>query len=307
MLHDDEIPVTWRRPVFVGGTGRSGTWALGRLLASAPDWVTVHTELRFHADPVGLAGMLRSQVPSEKFLRDLRRRWYARNGGSGSPKGLQVVVDEAAFDRAVDAFDARLTDGQPAAGAAARFLVEVLAPYLREREARHWVETTPYNAAAADALAEAFPSAKFIHSVRDGRDVAASVVSMPWGPDSLEDAVTWWEERLRVADAGFTRCPAHLRHLVRLEDLVIRDREASFAALVEFLQPEDVHRRAWERHFTQRMTSSAANVGRWREHLGRRASARFQRTYRNAYRRLAREGVTCLPLDPDTVDELRPS
>lgn len=297
-------PVTWHRPVFIGGTGRSGTWALGRLLRAAPRRQTIMTELRFHAEPAGLAGLIRGTVTAEKFLRDLRRHWYARHGGTGAPKGLQVVIDPPEYERAVDRFATALDAGRPLEPAAATLVLDLVGPYLAARDAELWAETTPFNAASADALVRVFPEARFLHSVRDGRDVAASVASMAWGPDDIESALAWWEARLRLADAGISGCPASTTHLVRLEELVITDRERQFARLVAFLAPDDEDHDAWRAHFDRRMTPDAAHVGRWRAELPRRRTRRLDRAYRHAYRRLAADGVTSLPIDPDTADEL---
>ena len=306
-LGTDGYPAGWRRPVFIGGTGRSGTWALGRLLGTAPGWRTIRTELRFHADPRGIAGYLRGEVPEAKLLHDLAERWYRRTGGGGRPKGLQILAEEAAYLTAVEAFGARLADGQAPAEAVADLLLDVLAPHLTDGGVQRWAETTPNNVAAAGALAAAFPAARFVHAVRDGRDVAASVASMTWGPDTLDEALTWWEKRLRRADAGYTACPHDARVVVRLEELVLLDRDAQLARLAAFLEATDDEGAAWEQYFTHNMTKDALHVARWRGQLDRRAARRFDRAYRRAYRRLERDGVTSLPLDPDTVDTLASS
>jgi len=75
------------------------------------------------------------------------------------------------------------------------------------------VEHTPENAFVAEALALAFPEARFVHPVRDGRDVAASLLERGWlseergGED--DDAglpygpgVRFWVERERAEEFG---------------------------------------------------------------------------------------------------------
>ena len=53
-----------------------------------------------------------------------------------------------------------------------------------------------------------FPTARFVHVMRDGRDVAASLVSKNWKSDPL--VIHWWETRMRL-DPRVLR-PAPKRH-----------------------------------------------------------------------------------------------
>jgi hypothetical protein len=43
-----------------------------------------------------------------------------------------------------------------------------------------------------------FPNAKFIHIIRDGRDVAQSVLKLKWGPDDVIRAAEWWNNHVWV-------------------------------------------------------------------------------------------------------------
>jgi hypothetical protein len=80
------------------------------------------------------------------------------------------------------------------------------------------VEHTPENAFVAEALALAFPEARFVHPVRDGRDVVASLLERGWlseGRGGADDAglpygpeVRFWvepERREEFARAGDAR------------------------------------------------------------------------------------------------------
>ena len=50
------------------------------------------------------------------------------------------------------------------------------------------------------ALIEAtLPEARFIHIVRDGRDVALSMRGQWWGPQSVAQTALWWSQRIRAA------------------------------------------------------------------------------------------------------------
>lgn len=300
----DVHPTSWEAPVFLGGTGRSGTWALGRLLAVPPTWRTVRTELRFHASQGGMADLLRGRISDESFLRNLQRRWYRRDGGSGQPKGLQIVVEEPEYRAAVRRYKRARKAGMTAEMACRQLYLDVLHGYLTDAGASHWAETTPDNAAAADVLALVFPQARFVHTVRDGRDVAASVATMPWGPEDLDGGLDWWDRRLRLADAGMRACPPGTAHTVVLEDLLVDRPEQVLDDTLRFLGlrgPDDAEVRD---AFWRRMTASEAHIGRWRETLDGDEARRFDRRYRELYAALVEDDIVALPLEPDRVDAM---
>ncbi len=66
-----------------------------------------------------------------------------------------------------------------------------------KNQAARIVEKTPHNVLVMKELAEIFPKAKFIHVVRDGRDVASSLVNMKW-VDSFGNPV-WYVKDIRNA------------------------------------------------------------------------------------------------------------
>lgn len=129
------------------------------------------------------------------------------------------------------------------------------------------IEHTPENAFLAEALALAFPEARFVHPVRDGRDVVASLLERGWlseGRGGGDDAglpygssVRFWvepERRRDFADSSDARRAAWAwrRYLenarsvpertleLRYEELAARP-DAAAAQLAPFLDvPEDV-------------------------------------------------------------------
>jgi hypothetical protein len=64
----------------------------------------------------------------------------------------------------------------------------------------------------------ALPEAHFIHLIRDGRDVALSILGVSWGPSSVEDAAVQWTTQVRRARRK-ARSLAHYME-VRYEGLV---------------------------------------------------------------------------------------
>jgi hypothetical protein len=98
-----------------------------------------------------------------------------------------------------------------------------------------WVDHTPHNIRHCQLLAAQFPSSKFIHVIRDGRAVAASVIPLDWGPNSIVDAAHFWIEQTAyglAAEQVFG--PSRLLR-VRFEDLVTEP-ERWMRAICEFAE-----------------------------------------------------------------------
>jgi hypothetical protein len=175
-MRSDEEPLF----AFVLGTGRCGSSLVHEVLARHPD--------------IGFVSNVDDRFPA----LDLKGRWnneiYRRIPESMTRKGRIRFAPSEAY---------RILDRQvsPMISAPARDLVAAdAAPWLADRfraffQERAMVQGKPAfshkftgwpRAGFIDAV---FPSARFIHVIRDGRAVAASMVQMPWwrgfeGPDA---------------------------------------------------------------------------------------------------------------------------
>ena len=287
-------------PIFIGGTGRSGTWALGRLLGAHPRVVTVRSELRLHASRPGFAEVLSGELSPPQYAAEVRDRWMRITGSEGQPKGLYLLLGQQEVRERLDAFVARAEEDVP--GALAQLLHDLVDPYARGRRALRWVETTPDNARAAAALTSVLPTARVVHMVRDGRDVVSSLLTMPWGPDDLESGLAWWAKRIRAADASMSAADPARVHTVRLEELVHLDRDATLQGLLDVLDYRD-DAVVWAGFATQ-IDAARGHVGRWRETVDADERDAFDGRYRELLQQMVAEGVTSLPTPPETVDEL---
>lgn len=90
-----------------------------------------------------------------------------------------------------------------------------------------WIDKTPYYVRHIDFLADRFPSSKFIHVIRDGRDVSLSMIERKWDFhvfNEYEGARQWeWyvnEGRRSGADLGSRYFE------IRYEDLISQPTEA---------------------------------------------------------------------------------
>jgi hypothetical protein len=130
-------------PIFIGGAARSGTTLMRLILDSHPR-ICCGTELK--ALPT-IADMYLSFTGE---LRPIMRSY------SNTTSDVQ------------DQF---------------RAFIEGLVENFRRAEGKpRWAEKTPHNVRCMVPLGEIFPEARFIHMVRDGRDVACSLVTKDW-PD----------------------------------------------------------------------------------------------------------------------------
>jgi outer membrane protein assembly factor BamB len=62
---------TWRGPVFVGGTGRSGTTVVGQMLGEHPEYAAVPVEVRFHTEAGGVKDTWPASGPRVMWKRSL--------------------------------------------------------------------------------------------------------------------------------------------------------------------------------------------------------------------------------------------
>jgi len=185
--------------LFVVGARRSGTNWVQRVLTAHPDVVGVPTETYLFAR--GLAPL------QERF----------QHAAIGSYKVGSIYMPR---DDMLDAF--RDLCDRVFAG-----MLEAVGP-----GARYLLERSPGHADVLELVGAVYPDARFVHIVRDGRDVARSLVSQDWGPAGIEEAAAEWREsvtRARSAGAG-------LEHYVevRYEDL-LSDPRRRVAALYEAL------------------------------------------------------------------------
>jgi hypothetical protein len=80
------------------------------------------------------------------------------------------------------------------------------------------VERTPWHAYHLDLIGAVYPDAAVVHIVRDGRDVARSLLSQPWGPTTMADAAEEWRS---AVDAARADAPGLARYReVRYEELL---------------------------------------------------------------------------------------
>ncbi len=271
----------------MGGSSRSGTHPVAHLLGRSALFHLIPRELGFHAVPAGLVGYIRGRFDREELIDKVSRRWWR---AVPDAVGLEGVVTREHLDAALAGFAAG-PDDRVTAGRA--LLEALLDPVARAAGKPSWVEKSTSTVVAAPVLLSMFPGAGIVHVVRDGRDVASSIARMPWGPDSVREALEYWADRLRRAEVG-ARAVAPGRILVlHLEDLVLLDPEGSYGRLLDYLQMDDEPQ--MQSFFEAELTAERAHLGRWRAELDEDGRAELTAAYREVLGRLRDEGITCAP------------
>lgn len=205
-------------PLFIVGCGRSGTTMLRLMLDSHPELA----------------------IPGEShFLPSLAARFKAAGpDAAADPRAVAAAVMRTdhwkRWDASAELVQRRV--GQVGAPTFAGAVEAVFMAYAEGHGKSRWGDKTPIYVLSIPLLAGIFPRARFVHVIRDGRDVASSYLSVPWGPRTIWQAARKWN---RDVSAG-RRAGAALgqdRYLeVRYEDLTADphatlDRVCSFVEL----------------------------------------------------------------------------
>lgn len=298
------------RPVFVGGTGRSGTTVMGDLLGFHEHIRTsVPIEIKFLANKSGLLQLVfgRDTAPSQpkisvfnlraqrirrisekakfakiqvEFLDRIWNSWWDIDAPPPHGRGLQSGISKQRLEFLINRLISNLRINR--VWAARRFMRDFISSQDDHAGQKYWVETTPLNIAQARRILKLFPDALFINMVRDPRDVIASLLTKNWGPTTPLEGLEWIEKRLRDAHEALAHIPANQKITIALEDLAINNRLQSYQSLLKFLNLGDDA--GMKEFFETHLSAEAAMSGRWKQEI---ATPEFLDGYAELEKRLA--------------------
>jgi len=189
------------RPVFIIGSPRSGTSILAWSLAQHTRlWTSAESDFLFH-----LFGKDRFEEALETTLARPDGSWLTKNGVERKEllESLGLGVNALFTSRSVG---------------------------------RRWIDQSPTYTLIADLLAEMFPGASFLHILRDGRQVVASMVSSGFDTHwagSFAEACRAWSHYVDVA-ARFCKARPSRCRTIRLAALAA-DPSRVFREVLDFL------------------------------------------------------------------------
>jgi hypothetical protein len=204
-------------PLFIIGSPRSGTTMLAQLLADSP-WGEPF-ETHFIPKYCRVAARLGSLSNREAFLRVAR----------------QILDERPIRQRQLDIDLDRLFDSRTS-WTYAQLANEIGLASARKHGHPSWGDKTPDYITDVALLHELFPDSKMIYIVRDGRDVALSLMRESWGPANVYTCATKWARENRPGGIEAVRAKS-LLHEVRYEEL-LHDPATVLARVLTFLECE---------------------------------------------------------------------
>ncbi len=248
-----------KSPIFIGGSGRSGTSLLFKLIAREDCCYSFNfLETKFI---IGVDSLLdlynsiscdystgRAKLAIGRFRKTMNR---LKTGGVYKDVGFETLYKESnQYDKIVKRFllslqhpneVAKYLSDQQAIQLFRNFLVDMISNLSVYSENKRFVEKTPHNILHLNFLFNLFPDMKFVHIIRDPRGVAFSLSKQTWGPSNFEDACYWlchvYDAFLSQANFQSLTSPANFMQ-VKLEDLAGDQLKKTNRKLRSFLNME---------------------------------------------------------------------
>jgi Sulfotransferase family len=202
-------------PFFVG-SGRSGTTLVRAIFDSHP-----HLAIPGESNFISAMGKNRHRyetddgLATEAFLSDLLAHPRFRLWG---------VPEDAIRTSFAESPPGNFADG-------VRRAFEL---YAAQKGKSRYGDKTPGYVMHLPLLARLFPEARFVHIIRDGRNVALSYLEVSFGPESIEQAALRWRRFVARGRRTGARLGPKRYLEVRYEDL-IEDPEETVQTMCQFL------------------------------------------------------------------------
>lgn len=192
-------------PLFLLGSQRSGTTMLRLMMNNHPQLAIPHETafITIYYKKLANYGDLTDDDNLRRLFDDVSQHPLVKRG--------KLIKDpETVLSRPIKSY---------------RDLVDaIFQAYANSLGKPRWGDKTPFYTSDIDVLHRVFPDAKFLHLVRDGRDVVLSQKSIEWMSGNLLKLVLDWQWKTTIAHkVGSALGDNYLE--IRYEDLVRRPEE----------------------------------------------------------------------------------
>lgn len=269
------------KPIFILGSGRSGTTLLYNLLAAHPQvcWFSILTDTYYRWPQLSAFHRL---LDFPIIGQTLKRRIIAlyRNTYSLYPaEGEHIYYTLCHFENSTS----KIAEfSRPAKTALLKKHIEI---HLRHTGKRRFINKQTANTQRINLMHKLFPDAYWIHIIRDGRAVANSLCRVSWWPITKlwwlgktpkewnPDGTKWLELGARHWRHNIMEIRSHATLLqpkymeIRYEDLVMKPRD-TIKAITRFTQLSE------EREYIESLPKSLKNYNtKWRTTLSKNDKA----------------------------------
>lgn len=171
-----------KQPIFILGCPRSGTTLLSSLLSSTTYGAPVETHfITKYFKKLGQYGDLSEPESARGLLCDILR---------------ERPVMQWKLNLDLDQFVSELPDQDYPA-----IVNRLCMTRFGAMGKRSWGDKTPHYILDLDIILDLFPASKYLYIVRDGRDVALSLLKKPWGPNNVWACADYWVRCNRASPA----------------------------------------------------------------------------------------------------------
>lgn len=256
---------------FIGGTGRSGTSILGKLMAYVP-------HLRYFAEPKlvndqrGICGLISGNAGPDQFRQFVHERRsrivpvsITHRAGSYQPYYTPEILD-AVMSMAFSVKDKLHSY---------RLLLEgIYKQGWQESGDRYWVDKSPGTVKLVHVLYELFPNMRYVHIIREPKDVYASVKAQKWGPTDVNEFISWYNDILTEAKKSKAGVPEGQYFVISLESL-LEDAEHELRRVMDFFELEANDQVI--RKCTSRISGGRMHNKRWEQDISAEEASMINR------------------------------
>jgi len=153
-----------------------------------------------------------------------------------------------------------------------------------KRGLKAWGDKTPRYIFDLDIIDQLFPQARYIYIVRDGRDVALSLLQRPWGPNNFYCCAEYWK-RCNSPNVVLDKINNQNRlYALKYEDL-LHNAEQIIPMIYNFIQEPYEERKT--KHLLERIQKD--NCNKWKNKMSRREIRLFELVAANTLKKFGYE------------------